>query len=128
MILISANTAAAAPASSVPRKNAIGTRIVHRHRIAPGNIAKDAPKARMAGKREFRSSDGPLLMPEAARVANRFLHDLFALRAEGRFRELPGYVFPAGPAHSWGSLLVGHQDGEGSGKRPPLGAGKGHIW
>jgi len=67
-------------------------------------------------------------MPEAARVANRFLHDLFALRAEGRFRELPGYVFPAGPAHSWGSLLVGHQDGEGSGKRPPLGAGKGHIW
>src|SRR5208283_2387363 len=70
MILISANTAAAAPASSVPRKNAIGTSIVHRHRIAPGNIAKDLPKARIAGKREFRPSDGPLLKPEAARVAN----------------------------------------------------------
>ncbi len=120
MILISANTAPAATAASVPRTNAIGASIAQRHRIAAGNIAKELPKPRMAGKREFRPSDGPLLKPEAARVANRFLHDLFALRAEGRFRELPGYVFPAGPAHPWGSLPLGHQDAESS--------GKGHIW
>jgi len=108
----------------VPRKNAIGTSIAHRHRIARGNIAKDTPKARMAGKREFRPSNGQLLKPEAAGVANRFLHDLFALHAEGRFRELPGYVFPAGPAHPWSSLPVGHHDGEGSGKGLRLGRAK----
>jgi len=84
MILISANTAAAAPASSVPRKNAVGASIAQRHRIAPGNIAKDLPKDRIAGKREFRPSDGPLLKPEAVRFDNRFLDDLFELRAEVR--------------------------------------------
>ena len=57
-------------------------------------------------------------------VANRFLDDLFEFRAEGRFRELPGYVFPAGPAHPSGSLPVGHQDGEGSGKGLRLGWAK----